>query len=259
MNENWELSAVRNQLKQVLKQKKFGYKRLARELGVSEITIKRFFSSKDFSFVKLQSICQVIGISALDLMAVVKNGSEETFSLTIQQEKYFAENVILYEFFTLLLKFKSVKIVLQKGRFKKEHVPRYLRELNDLDLIELPVGDTVRVKHTGVLTWLRGGYLQKKFMRLRHVKYLEVFEGQMNGGLGYLASSQRQMRAESIEEMKRDLEFIVQKYRARAYREETIYNEDQLVGVAWLVGVGQYSHYSNLGVDLVPEGMGDRS
>ncbi len=243
MIENWELTAVRNQLKQILKQKKVSYKNLAMEMGTSEITVKRFFTSDDISFIKLQNICGVIGISALELIALVNKGGEETFDLSLQQEKQLSQNEQLYDFFVLLLKFRSIKLALQNGRFKKENIPRFLRELEKLDLIELPIDDKVHVKRVGVLTWIKGGPLQKKLMRPRHIKYLDAFESQLNERSNYLASSQRHLRAESLEEMKRDLEFIVHKYRSRAYREETIFPEEQLIKVAWLVGLGKYNPF----------------
>jgi len=243
MDRNWELEAVRNQLKRILKQKKFSYQKIAKELGISEITVKRFFTSKDVSFVKFQQICRVIGISALDLVAMVQLGTEETFSLSHEQEEYLSKNERLYDFFVLLLKSRSIELSTQKGRFKKENIPRFLRELEKLDLIEIPTGDIVLVKRYGVLSWIRGGPLQKKFMRVRHDKYLSSFERNLQNPLNYLASSQRYLRPESVEEMKRDLEYVVHKFRSRAHREETIFSEDQLVGVAWLVGVGPYTQF----------------
>jgi transcriptional regulator with XRE-family HTH domain len=240
MSKNWELEAVRSELKRILKQKKFSYKKLAKVLGVAEITVKRFFTSEDVSFVKLQQICRVIGISALELVALVQKGGEETFSLSEEQEEFFCKNERLYEFFVCLLKSRSIEIAEIKGHFKNENIPRFLRELEKLDLIEVPIGDSVHVKRHGVLTWISGGPLQKKFMRVRHSKYLDSFERQLQNPLNYLASSQRHLRPESIEEMKRDLEFVVHKFRSRAYREETIYSDDQLVPVAWLVGLGPH-------------------
>lgn len=240
MGNNWELEAVRSQLKRILKQKKISYKRVATELGISEITVKRFFTAEDVSFAKLQQICRIAGISALELVAMVQSGGEESFSLSREQEEYFSRNERLYDFFVLLLKSGSLKYSVEKGRLQKENIPRFLRELDKLDLIELPAGDSVRVKKRGVLTWIKGGPLQKSFMRRQHARYLDAFERQIQSPLAFLASSQRYLRPESVEEMKRDLDFVVQKFRARAYREETVYPESQLVSVAWLAGLAPY-------------------
>ena len=239
MRQKEEVVAIQRQLKEILKQKKYSYKKIADVLGVAEITIKRFFSSEELSFSKLQQICQVIGISALDLIAVVTKGGEQAFSMSLPQEKALSENEDLYNFFVCLLKTPSLKFAAQKGH-KKELFPKFLRELEKLGLAEIPLGDGVAVNGKGVLTWIKGGPLQKKYMRLRHIRYVENFEARLSSENTYLASSQRSLRPESLQEMKRDLEFVVQKFRARAYREETIYSVDQLVSLAWLVGLGEY-------------------
>jgi hypothetical protein len=132
--------------------------------------------------------------------------------------------------------------VIRKVNFKGANIPRFLRELNALDLIDLPIGDRVHIKKSGTLTWRKGGPQQKKFMRKRHERYLDAFENALDESRTFLTSSQRQLRPESLEEMKRDLAFLAQKYRDRAYLEESTCSESQLVDVAWLVGVGKYKH-----------------
>lgn len=243
MNENWELKAIRQQLKEILKQKKISYGMLAKKMKVSEITVKRFFTTPDISFRKLQHICEVLGISALELASLVNKGNEQTFQLTEKQEFHLGKNERLYDFFVLLLKTHSIHHTLNKGRFESSIVPKFLRELKALDLIELPTNDLVRVKKSGTLTWRKGGPLQKRFMRQRHERYLDVFENKSDEPLNYLTSSQRQMRPESAAEMKRDLEFVAQKFRDRAYVEEATCAESQLVGVAWLIGLGKYEPF----------------
>jgi transcriptional regulator with XRE-family HTH domain len=242
MVENWELKAIRQQLKDILKQKRLSYRELAKNMKVSEITVKRFFIHSDISFCRLQQICDAIGLSVLELVAMVEKGNEKTFQLTEKQEQYLSKNERLYDFFVLVLKTRSISASVKKGRFDDVNIPRFLRELKSLDLIELPVGDKIHVKRTGTLTWRKRGPLQKKFMRQRHERYLTIFEQNLDEPLNFLTSSQRHMRPESVEEMKRDLEFVIQKFRDRAYVEETTCAEDQLVGVAWLTGLGKYEH-----------------
>lgn len=242
VDNNWELRAIRQQLKEIIKQRNMTYAELAKEMKVSEITIKRFFTSSDITFRKLQQVCEVIGFSAVELISLVKKGAEQSFELTEEQESYLSKNERLYDFFVLLLKTRSLQQTLRKGSFKGENIPKFLRELNSLALIEIPTGDRVHVKRSGTLTWRKHGPLQKKFMRKRHEKYLDAFESAIDEPLNFLTSSQRQLRPESITEMKRDLEFIAQKYRDRAYVEELTCTESQLVSVAWLIGLGKYQH-----------------
>lgn len=240
MKENWELKAIRNQLKEILKQKKMNYRTLAKKMKVSEITVKRFFTTSDISFLRLQQVCEAIGISALELATIVSKGNEKTFNLTESQELYLSKNERLYDFYVLLLKTHSVQSTVQKGRFDGVNIPKFLKELNSLELIDLPTGDRIHAMHVGTLTWRKNGPLQKRFMRQRHEKYLDVFEKNIESPFNYLTSSQRHMRPESIAEMKRDLEFVIQKFRDRAYIEETTCSESQLIGTAWIVGFGKY-------------------
>lgn len=247
MGETWELKAVKDLLKQVLRQKKISYRKLAEEMDLSEITIKRIFSTEDISFIRLQQICELAGISLFDLIALVNESTDKPFSLSEKQELQLSKDESLYNFYTLLLKYGSIKTACQKGNFIKVNIPKLLRELDELGLIEIPIGDKVHMKHKGVLTWIKGGPLQKKFMSLRHHKYIHAFESRLSSENTFLSSSQRQLRPETVAEMKKDLDFIIQKYRSIAYREEKIFDDDKLIEVAWLVGLGEYCHTEGIG------------
>ena len=67
-------------LKSTLKQQGITYKALAQQLGMSEANVKRMFSLKQFSLVRLEEICEVAGISLSDLFVLVEEIDHENIS-----------------------------------------------------------------------------------------------------------------------------------------------------------------------------------
>lgn len=67
-----QLNDVCNTLKNLLKQKNMTYKVLATHLKMSEANVKRMFSLKQFSLVRLEAICNVLGVALSDLFLMLE-------------------------------------------------------------------------------------------------------------------------------------------------------------------------------------------
>ena len=63
MNAHPDIQALLQTLRSVMKAKKYTYARLARELGLSEVTVKRLFAGQGCTLDRIAEICDKIGTS----------------------------------------------------------------------------------------------------------------------------------------------------------------------------------------------------
>lgn len=141
-----------SELKKVLKRKKIKYTEVARELGMSESSVKRLMSGKDASLSKLEALCNVAQITFFDLVAMSKDAKPETLTLTKEQDRFFAKNTHYFYFFHLIHEedFTVDQIVKRFGLSEKSK-NKYLKKLEDLGLIEWHPGDKiVNIKKGGI-------------------------------------------------------------------------------------------------------------
>ena len=91
-----------NTLKKCLKAKGFTYRELAKELNLSEASIKRLFSEKSFSLKRLEAVCHVLDLNFYDLAKISVDAETGPSMLTVEQEKNLSDNPKLLVYFYLL-------------------------------------------------------------------------------------------------------------------------------------------------------------
>src|SRR4051812_48979516 len=97
-------SLIPKALKGLLRAQGVTYRELARELKLSESSIKRLFAGKDFNFSRVEQICDSLEVSFFDLAQQARPDSRKnTFQLKLAQEKAFVENPKLFWFFLFVL------------------------------------------------------------------------------------------------------------------------------------------------------------
>lgn len=151
-------------LKQQLKSRGVSYRALARELGVSEATIKRTFAEKTFTLERIEEICKVLGISFLELARAAEGrDTEESSSLTEAQEEGLAADPRLFAWFYILLGGLSPEQALKHYTFSAKEAERFLLKLDKLRLIELHPGNRVKFLVTRNVRWFPNGPLTRRY------------------------------------------------------------------------------------------------
>ncbi|MDP6094480.1 MAG: helix-turn-helix transcriptional regulator, partial [Gammaproteobacteria bacterium] len=74
-------------LKRSLKQKGLTYADVARQLHLSEASVKRNFSHKNFSLDRLELICNMASVDFSDLVQMVDDEQAKISRLTLEQEE----------------------------------------------------------------------------------------------------------------------------------------------------------------------------
>lgn len=102
-------------LKRSLKQKGLTYADIARQLQLSEISVKRNFSQKNFTLDRLESICNMVNVDFSDLVQMADDEKERISALTLEQEQELLAD----------LKFLLVAICVQNAWEMEEIIQNY--------------------------------------------------------------------------------------------------------------------------------------
>lgn len=151
-------------LKKILRSQNKTYRFLAAELGVSEPTVKRMFARKTVSLERFAEMCQVLGVTMLDVARMAEpHGSARDVHLSHSQEAFLCREERLFVLFNLLRKNWTVPRILEKFRFTEAELTRGLVQLDKERLIELHPGNKVRLLVHPQVEWLPDGPVRKMY------------------------------------------------------------------------------------------------
>ena len=240
MGSNSDFEKLKVALREILKSKKIRYRDLARELGISEQSIKRLFAGDDCSLERLEKICQVLGISFFDLVKMGEEKRAPTFTLSETVEAALASDPALFSFFQLLLLERSVERVMRKSGLKEVKIRSGLRRLEDLGILELHPHDHIRWKVVGTHNWLMGGPLQRKFSKVWSEEFLDYLIKNPSGSGHYFTFSSRHISNDVLEKFIFELKDLVTRYRRLVYLDEKLKPSEELKEVSWIIGCAPF-------------------
>ncbi len=144
-------------IKKCLKAKGMTYRHVARELNLSEASVKRLFSEQTFSVKRLEEICNLLDVNFYELARLSLNAEAGPSQLTISQESTLAENPKLLVFFYLLVTGREPDSIVRDYRVSEEESLQFLLELDKMKLIELHPDNKVRLLTQKNIAWLKNG------------------------------------------------------------------------------------------------------
>ncbi len=157
-----EFKVVLSQLKKILKARKMKYRDLADKVGLSESAIKKIFSGDDCSFRRLNSMCQVLDTKLYDILAEIETEQMKPARFTDQQEQFFCENIDYFNFFwKLVVERISLDDIKEQSQLSEECVFKYLKKLDELELIELHAEGKVKIPKYSLQKWVGSGPLTR--------------------------------------------------------------------------------------------------
>ena len=156
-----DTAAVLKALKQVLKGRGMTYRDVARELALSEASVKRLFSKEDFTLKRLEQVCTLLEVSFADLVRLVEAGQPAVTELTDAQEKDLVADRKLLLIAVLVVNGWTFEQILSDYLLSEQEVVRYLARLDRLQIIDLLPKNRVRLRISRNFTWRRGGAIEK--------------------------------------------------------------------------------------------------
>lgn len=150
-------------LKQELRARHLTYATVARHLGLSEVTVKRMFSTSDFSLERVDRICALAGIDFSDLARSLSQPSAVIAQLTYEQEKEFVDHPKLMLVALCALNRWTFEDMVAYYDLTEAETVRLLTRLDRLRFIELMPNNRIRLLISSAFAWIPGGPIQRFF------------------------------------------------------------------------------------------------
>jgi AcrR family transcriptional regulator len=166
-----ERAQIVTELKQALRESGHTYSDVAKKLGLSVASVKRLFSTADFSLQRVDEICELIGLGLREILERAHDRTEPTDQLTLAQETEIVSDPKLLFMTWLVLIRTPFEEIIQAYLFTEREAQQYLIRLDRLKVLELQPGNRARLLVSRHFSWRPGGPVQKYI----HQKLLREF------------------------------------------------------------------------------------
>lgn len=161
-------------IRAVLRQRQMTYKDLARALGLSEPTIKRDFSRRNFSLSRLDDISAALGISLPELLQGTSNDAAPLTQLTRQQEQALVRDPrLLLVAYLLANDWKQSEIV-AAFHLDENRLIDVLLNLDRLRIIDFRPPHRIKKLTARNFTWRRDGPVHQFFLSRVAPEFLDA-------------------------------------------------------------------------------------
>ena len=150
-------------LKRELRARRITYTDIARELQLSESSIKRLFSEGDMSLSRLERICSLVDLDISQLATRATERRRHIHSLTQEQEQMLVGDEKLLLLAVHLINGWSYGLVVKTYDIDKHEGQRMLVLLDRMQVIELLPENRVRILLAPDFQWLPDGPIQRFF------------------------------------------------------------------------------------------------
>lgn len=174
-----QATALVDALKREMKARGITYAELASRIRMSEASVKRMFSQKNFTLQRLDEILQATGI---DFRSVALGAQEEPgliSELTLEQEKNIIGDPRLLVVAVSVLNQISVEQIVSLYRMTQAEVIGCLVRLDRAGFLELLPNNRVKLLVSRTFQWIPDGPIQVYFRQLAVKDYLDSkFDGE---------------------------------------------------------------------------------
>ena len=198
-------------LKACLKAERKTYADVAKQLKLSEASVKRLFASEDFTLARLEAICQMLGMELSDLVQKMNESRQRLECLTPQQERELVEDMKLMIVTVCIFNRWTVQQITDVYVMTEAECVRKLVRLDSLKIIELLPQNRVKLLISPNFKWLDNGPIQQFF---RQTVGREFFDTDFQQSGECLMVLNGMLSAASAAEFRRRLERIAKEFNA---------------------------------------------
>lgn len=219
--------AIFKLLKNALKVRKKTYKDLAIYLGVSELTVKRMFKDKDCKISRMLEICAFLNVDFYELLAFEERYNNYPQYLPEATEHALASDPIVFGVFLLIVSSLTTQDIVNVTNFSDVELYKVLRKLENLELIEMGVGNDFTVIIPLPIAWRLDGHLATalKNVNLRYLSH--CFDHHEKPEYNYFSTS-RLMSVDSAQTMKQKLNELNQHFHQLATQDQLFFEAKAL-------------------------------
>jgi DNA-binding Xre family transcriptional regulator len=158
-------------LKQTLKTRGLTYARIARHLEMSEASVKRMFSQRDFTLKRLDRICEFAQTEFSDLARALQASETQLSQLSLEQEKEIVADKKLFLVAVCVLNHVGFEQIVSMYDISRAECTKLLLRLDRLKFIELQPGNRVKLLVSQAFSWLPDGPIQRFFNEQAHNEF----------------------------------------------------------------------------------------
>ena len=164
-------AALIDALKHTLRARGLTYARVARHLGMSEASVKRMFSQKNFTLKRLDFICDLAHIEFSELARALHANETHLSQLTPEQEKEIIADRKLFLVAVCALNQVTFEQIVGTYDISRAECTRLLLRLDRLKFIELQPNNRIRLLVSQAFSWLPDGPIQRFFNQQAHTEF----------------------------------------------------------------------------------------
>lgn len=150
-------------LKRELRARKITYAAVAKHLGMSEVSVKRMFSRREFTLSRLDRICELAHMEFSDLTRMFTAQDAVISQLTLEQEREFVANHKLMLVALCVLNHWTYAEMLAEYDLTPAECVKLLTRLDRLKFIELLPNNRYRLIVSRAFAWIPDGPIQRFF------------------------------------------------------------------------------------------------
>lgn len=150
-------------LKKALKAHGLTYADIAKKIDMSEASIKRMFSEKNFTLKRLEQLCQCMELELSDLLTLMRENEENISQLTEEQEKEIVNNLSLLLVTVCVLNRWTLDDITSRYKLAETEGIQYLAKLDRLKIIDLLPKNKIKLLVTPNFSWRENGPIQTFF------------------------------------------------------------------------------------------------
>lgn len=158
-----QASDVIDVLKRELKARGLTYAEMARRIGISEPSVKRMFSQRNFTLDRLDEICSAAGIDFTELTRAFDREANLTAQLTQAQEREIVDDPKLFLVAVCALNLLSYDDILNAYDLSEAELVSRLTELDRMGIIELLPNNRFKLRIARTFAWTPNGPIMAAF------------------------------------------------------------------------------------------------
>lgn len=158
-------------LKRELRSRGITYARVARELRLSEASVKRMFSRRNFSLKRLDQVCQLANSEFSDIARALHQEENLISRLSHEQEQEIVSNPRLFLVAVCALNHVGFDQIVATYDISRPECIQLLARLDRLGFIRLLPNNRIRLLISLDFSWLPDGPIQRFFNQQAHNEY----------------------------------------------------------------------------------------
>jgi transcriptional regulator with XRE-family HTH domain len=160
---NSEIAQLIATIKRQLRAQGLTYRKVARELNLSEASVKRLFATERFTVDRLAKVSQLLGFSLQELLQLAAASTPALSVLTFAQEARLVADEKLLLVAVCALNHWSAPEIVEEYQITARECLKRLIVLDRMGLIELLPGDRIRRRVRRDFDWLPTGPIRRYF------------------------------------------------------------------------------------------------